>query len=135
MRYFHASFGWQALTLSLVLLTGDFAVLPAQQQQQQIPQVPTVSRPGLPGQPASPDADTGPDPLARRIMLEQAKKRNQQRQQDIVNDTNKLLQLAQQLKTEVDKSNQDQLSLSVIKKAEEIEKLAKSVKEKMKGNS
>src|SRR5579875_3771127 len=100
MRYFHASFGWQALTLSLVLLTGAFAVLPAQPQQQQIRQVPTVSRPGLPGQPAAPDADTGPDAVARRSMLEQAKKRSQQRQQDIVNDTNKQRQLAQQLKTE-----------------------------------
>jgi hypothetical protein len=34
----------------------------------------------------------------------------------------------------VDKSSEDTLSLEVVKKAEEIEKLARSVKEKMKGN-
>lgn len=67
-------------------------------------------------------------------MEQQAIRRNNQRQQDIVNDTNKLFDLAQQLRTEVEKSNKDQLSISVIKKAEEIEKLAKSVKEKMKGS-
>jgi hypothetical protein len=33
----------------------------------------------------------------------------------------------------VDKSNEHTLSLDVVKKADEIEKLAKSVKEKMKG--
>jgi len=61
-------------------------------------------------------------------------RRNTQRQQDILNDTAKLLELAQQLKIEVDKSRKDQMSVSVIKKAEEIEKLAKAVKEKMKGS-
>ena len=66
--------------------------------------------------------------------MQQAIRRNTQRQQDIVNDTAKLLLLAQQLKDEVDKSRKDQLSVSVVKKAEEIEKLAKSVKEKMKAN-
>jgi hypothetical protein len=37
------------------------------------------------------------------------------------------------LKTQVDKSTKDTLSVDVIKKAEEIEKLAHSVKERMKG--
>jgi hypothetical protein len=37
------------------------------------------------------------------------------------------------LKQSVDKSDENVLSLDVIKKAEEIEKLARSVKEKMKG--
>lgn len=72
--------------------------------------------------------------MTRHAMEQQAIKRNTQRQQDIVNDTAKLLDLAQQLKDEVDKSRKDQMSVSVIKKAEEIEKLAKSVKEKMKGS-
>jgi hypothetical protein len=72
--------------------------------------------------------------MTRRAMEQQAIKRNSQRQQDIVNDTAKLLDLAQQLKDEVDKSRKDQMSVSVIKKAEEIEKLAKAVKEKMKGS-
>ncbi len=61
------------------------------------------------------------------------KKYNAQRQQDIKKDADKLLQLATELKQSVDKSNEDTLSLDVIKKAEQIEKLAKSVKDKMKG--
>ena len=36
------------------------------------------------------------------------------------------------LKAEVDKTNKDMLSLNVIRKADEIEKLAHNVKEKMK---
>ena len=41
--------------------------------------------------------------------------------------------MAVELKAYVDKSNENVLSLEVIRKAEEIEKLAHSVKDKMKG--
>jgi hypothetical protein len=41
--------------------------------------------------------------------------------------------LSVELKQSVDKSDENVLSLDVIKKAEEIEKLARGVKEKMKG--
>ena len=54
-----------------------------------------------------------------------------ERQAKIVADTDKLYQLIQELKVEVAKSSKDTLSLSVIKKAAEIEKLAKSLKERM----
>ena len=60
------------------------------------------------------------------------KKRNVARQQDIKKDTDKLLELATELKQYVDKTNEDILSMDVIKKADEIEKLAHSVREKMK---
>ncbi len=65
--------------------------------------------------------------------LNAQKKLNEQRQQDIKTDTDKLLQLATQLKQYVDKTNENTLSVDVIKKAEEIEKLAHTVKDKMKG--
>jgi ATP-dependent helicase/DNAse subunit B len=58
-------------------------------------------------------------------------RRNAQRQQQIVDDTAKLLELAQKLNSEVSKSDKDTLSIPVVKEAEEIEKLAKSIKEKM----
>jgi hypothetical protein len=61
------------------------------------------------------------------------KKRNVARQQDIKKDADKLLELATELKQYVDKTNEDILSMDVIKKADEIEKLAHSVREKMKG--
>ena len=63
-----------------------------------------------------------------------AKKAAKERQAAIKRDTDKLLELATQLKDNVDKSSENTLSMDVVKKAEEIEKLAKSVKEKMKGN-
>lgn len=61
------------------------------------------------------------------------KKRNLQRQEEIKRDSEKLLELATELKQYVDKSNENTLSMDVIKKAEEIERLAKNVKQKMKG--
>jgi hypothetical protein len=64
-----------------------------------------------------------------------AKKQNEAREQDIKKDTDKLLELATELKQYVDKTNENIISLDVIKKAEQIEKLAKSVKEKMKGSN
>jgi nitric oxide reductase activation protein len=71
------------------------------------------------------------DPTARQREEKLAKERNVDRQQKLVSDTEKLLALAQQLKDEVDRSNKDTLSVEVVKKATEIEKLAKSVKERM----
>jgi hypothetical protein len=65
---------------------------------------------------------------------EMAKKANQERQAQLRRDTEHLLRLSTELKQYVDKSSENTLSLEVIKKAEEIEKLAHSVKEKMKGN-
>jgi hypothetical protein len=67
-----------------------------------------------------------------RMERDMAKKANQARQADLQRDTERLLRLATELKDSVDKSSESTLSLDVIKKAEEIEKLAHSVKDKMK---
>jgi len=61
-----------------------------------------------------------------------AREANKKRQQDIRTDTDKLFQLATELKDAVDKSNEHLLSLDVVRKADEVEKLAHRVKEKMK---
>jgi hypothetical protein len=53
-------------------------------------------------------------------------------QKQLADDSRELLALAVSLKTEVDKTNQNMLSVAVIRKAEEIEKLAHNVKDKMK---
>jgi hypothetical protein len=79
--------------------------------------------------PATGDGDDSQERLARDI----AKKANLARQALLKSDTDKLLKLAVELKDSVDKSNENVLSLEVLKKAEEIEKLARSVKDKMKG--
>ena len=73
------------------------------------------------------------DENRERIERDMAKKANLERQAALKADTDKLLKLATELKASVDKSNENTLSIDVLKKAEEIEKLAHSVKDKMKG--
>lgn len=92
---------------------------------------------GINGQnqsPISPNVNGTADPLNSRLEQDQAKMRNLDRQKKLVDDTTKLVSLANELKSDVEKSNKDTLSLDVIRKADEIEKLARSVKEKMKGS-
>jgi hypothetical protein len=85
----------------------------------------------LPGQkPAS----SPEDEQRAKIERDMAKKANQARQAQLKRDADKLLELSTELKQYVDKTNENVLSFEVIKKAEEIEKLARSVKDKMKGS-
>lgn len=63
---------------------------------------------------------------------ERLKERNKQRQAKLKRDTDKLLAVATELKEYVDKTNENVLSVDVVRKADEIEKLAHSIKEKMK---
>jgi uncharacterized protein YpuA (DUF1002 family) len=85
-----------------------------------------------------PALTTPPDANAQMVMHEQQTKKqdfvaaNEERKKQISDDTAKLLKLAADLKAEVDKTNKDTLSLNVIRKADEIERLAHDVKEKMK---
>jgi len=88
--------------------------------------VPAGPPPAIP-----PSAD---DDDKAKIERDMRKRANTERQQQIQRDTDRLLQLATELKQAVDKSNENTLSLDVIKKAEEVERLAHSVKEKMRGN-
>jgi len=83
--------------------------------------------------PVDPVANGNGDESQDRMFREMAKKANLERQAALKNDTEKLLKLAEELKASVDKSSASVLSLEVLKKAEEIEKLARSVKDKMKG--
>ncbi len=78
--------------------------------------------------PREPDS---PSPLAAIQEAQRTKAIANDRQKRIVDDTAKLLQLATELKSAVDKTTKDQLSLDVIRKADEIEKLAHDVKQRM----
>ena len=73
------------------------------------------------------------DEARSRLAHDMEKKAAKERVAALKNDTDKLLKLSIELKSYVDKSDENVLSLDVVKKAEEIEKLAKSVKDKMKG--
>jgi type VI protein secretion system component VasF len=65
------------------------------------------------------------------IQRDMEKKASKQRQQELRRDADRLLKLSTELKEYVEKSNENVLSIDVIRKAEEIEKLAHSVKTKM----
>jgi hypothetical protein len=73
------------------------------------------------------------DEAHSRIAHDMEKKAAKQRVAALKTDTDRLLKLSLELKEYVDKSDENVLSLDVIKKAEAIEKLAKSVRDKMKG--
>ena len=73
------------------------------------------------------------DPVVLEMEKRRKKELNKARFNELKRDADKLLALATELKTHVDKSDENMLSLDVLKKPEQIEKLAKSVREKMKG--
>lgn len=109
--------------LALALL---IAIGPASSFSTAAPQV--GGRPQIP-QPIPPE-----DPAKIQMEKDRAKQFNKERAAALKRDTDKLVQLTGELKQYVDKSSENVLSVDVIKKAEEIEKLAHSVKEKMKGS-
>ena len=77
---------------------------------------------------ASGDFASAAERVRQNTMAQVISQRHSQLQQD----TEKLVELAAELKQHVDKTNANILSMDVIKKAEEIQKLAKSVQDKMK---
>lgn len=113
-------------TIVLLLLGLFLWAFQAFSSQQQPPLPPPLNVP-------QPD-DSGPN-VPSRLQKEMEKKANEQRQAELKRDTEKLLKLSTELKEYVEKSNENVLSLDVIKKADEIEKLAHSVKTKMKGSN
>jgi hypothetical protein len=101
-------------------------------------QTPLASPPPRPTGVLLPAANRLPDANDQMEMRDQQSKTqnyakaNAARKKQIADDTTKLLKMAADLKDEVDKTSKDALSLTVIRKADEIERLAHSVKEKMK---
>ena len=72
-------------------------------------------------------SDTSPAKSPTKVLLEANEK-------DIKKNIEKLYQLASDLKTEVEKTDSSQvLSLALVKKAEEIERLAHDIKTRAKG--
>ena len=72
------------------------------------------------------------DPMQKKLEHQRLKALNKDRQEALKKDTEKLLKLATELKEAVDQSTQDTLSLEVVRKTEEIEKLSRSIRDKMK---
>ncbi len=82
--------------------------------------IPPIQIPDASGSAAPPDM-----PVPRRDPQEELK----ENQKNLRRDADRLLHLAQELKDEADKTEQTNvLSLSLVHKAEEVEKLAKHIK-------
>jgi len=90
----------------------------------------------IPATPAAPQQHRNepppPDPTLEKMQKEAEKQRNEKRQSDLKRDADQLYKLAGELKKSVDGTNEHVLSVEVLRKTEEIQKLAKSVHDKMK---
>jgi sRNA-binding protein len=100
------------------------------------PQDAVHSQDAVHAQTDSPTAAAGTAPAAKKTQdaptpAPPAPAVTDPRQAQILADSQKLLKLSQELKAELAKSNKDTLSLAVIKKAEEIERLARTLKDEM----
>lgn len=120
MTFFGAA-GVLALRPALALCQGAPGVRPTPQPRPS-PNAPDAHVPY--GLKDGPQATTGPDQRA----LDRAK------QQELRSDVSKLYEMVAELKDQVEKSDANStLSLTVVKKAQQIEKLAKQIKEVAKG--
>lgn len=103
------------------------------------------------GEPQPRDVTTWPpiNPLANRtadanrILEDEMKladnqkrfaKMNLQRRKEMTSDTEKLLALANQLKAETEAISKETVSMDAVRQAEQIEKLAHSVRDKMRAS-
>jgi hypothetical protein len=120
----------QGVVLASLLLLMPGATLVFSQQEQQPPQQSNQTDTSAQHQESKPDEKSG-DSANAKPATNPAMSPEEARQAQFVADSQKLYQLAQELKVEVAKSDKNTLSISVTKKAEEIEKLAKSLKERM----
>ncbi len=128
-KLFHARVRhWMRGAIGLVILVIIIAVVqsPTQSTPTQVKSNPSQEENRLPDKPGKFQSHDEP------AKPERSETTNATREKQIEIDTARLLELATQLKAEVDKTNKDTLSINVIRKAESIEKLAKVVKEKMK---
>jgi hypothetical protein len=106
--------------LGIVALLTSLLPAPAGAQQRPTP----PQGPGAGGEHTQVDEET-----MRKLQIMRQKRRFE----TIQRDAGKLLELATELKQYVDKSGEDVLSLEVMRKAEQVEKLARQVKNNMHG--
>jgi hypothetical protein len=111
-------------TLLLVLLSWLFTV-PTQSQANPANPNPAEPRPQASSSTREPNQTPTVDPKAE---LPPSATPEEIRQAQIEADTKELYQLSAELRAEVAKTYKESLSLTVLKKAEEVEKLARSLK-------
>lgn len=115
------------LTIALLAVVDPVSRTQATQYGQQ-----NVPQPSHPNLPTTPDDTRMDGDMRARMEAQRARFATDERRKKLVEDTARLLALSTELKAEVDKTTKDELSLDVVRKAGEIEKLAHDVKERMK---
>jgi len=106
-----------SIVFTLVAVKGLFAGRQRQGPVHRVPQIPDAN---------VPDGPLSEEPPVPRRDPQEVLKENQK---TLRRDADRLVQLAQELKDEADKTEQTSvLSLSLVHKAEEVEKLAKQIK-------
>ena len=117
-----------ALSPIFLLLLAFCSEPKAHAQQTQVPAYlpPTAPMPNT-------NTNVGPrlGPFGRQMAERMARERRNELQKQMVTESTQLLVLAQKLNAELATSTRVQLSVSAIKEAQKIEKLAKSIKAKM----
>jgi hypothetical protein len=78
-----------------------------------------------------PDTPSRRDSTIARMQKKNLENMNRERFLKIKQDSEKLLELATELRAEMDDADENILSVKVIRNAEAIERLAKSIREKM----
>lgn len=125
------------LCLTVVTFVPFAAGVPQSQVGNGLPYPPREQ--GLPpmNQTANPTADANRlmlDSMKRQDILKQFELINLQRQKEMTSDAARLIELAHQLKTETGTGTPDTLSMLEIRKAEQIEKLAHKIQDKMRSS-
>jgi len=110
---------WIAMTGLLLLITGP--ANPTAGQDLPAPSPPWANQ--------MPERRTSP---SESQSQRQERVRNASQRKQLKADAERLLKLATDLKAEVDKTTKDTMSVDVIRKADEIEKLARGIEQQMK---
>lgn len=121
-------------TAALLLTLAFLPIGPGRAQIGSNPPIPpSWNRDRFPGQAPTPNTPNSQptETTVEKMERLQAARANDKRMQQAVTDAHKLLDLANQLKDEMDKANQGVVAADTSKKADEIIKLAKSVKDKI----
>ena len=77
------------------------------------------------------DNTNEPNPTTGSNVYKMEHLREEERRKRLLTDTAKLVALSTELNAEVEKTTKDELSVDVVRKAAELEKLARDVKDRM----
>jgi hypothetical protein len=120
--------------VAVLMLGAGMRTVPVEAAQQQTPgALPPLSQPTQsPHMPGIGSTDISADPMRETSHEALIRQANEQRHKRMLDDANKMVQLSNELKADVEKTQKDELSVEVLKKAAEVEKLAHDVQQRMK---